>query len=100
MVYTDDARAYLGLANHQAVRHSVGEYVDGMAHTNGLESFWSLLKRGYHGTYHKMSEKHLNRYVAEFSGRFNDRDRDTLTQMGAIARGMLDRHLPYTDLTA
>ena len=54
-VYTDEAAAYQGLPNHEAVRHSVGEYVRDMAHTNGLESFWALLKRGYHGTFHKMS---------------------------------------------
>ena len=72
-VYTDDHRGYHGLPNHQSVKHSVGEYVDGMAHTNGIESFWSMLKRGYHGTYHKMSEKHLGRYVNEFSGRHNAR---------------------------
>ena len=64
--------------DHETVRHSVGEYVDGMAHTNGIESFWALLKRGYHGTYHHMSEKHLNRYVTEFAGRHNERSRDTL----------------------
>ena len=48
-VYTDEATAYKGLegVNHESVKHSVGEYVDGQAHTNGLESFWSMLKRGY-----------------------------------------------------
>ena len=45
-VYTDDHAGYHGLTNHEAVKHSVGEYVDGMAHTNGIESFWSMLKRG------------------------------------------------------
>ena len=49
-VYTDEHRAYKGLPNHQAVKHSVSEFVRDQAHTNGLESFWSLLKRGYHGT--------------------------------------------------
>ncbi len=84
-VYTDDARAYLGIdRDHHTVRHSVGEYVDGMAHTNGLESFWSLLKRGYHGTFHHLSAKHLDRYVAEFAGRHNVRDMDTEPLMGAV----------------
>ena len=55
---------------------------------------------GYHLTYIKMSEKHLDRYVAEFSSRFNDRDRDTLSQMSTIAHGMLDRRLPYAELVA
>ena len=55
-----------------------------MAHTNGIESFWAMLKRGYHGTYHKMSRKHLDRYVAEFAGRHNLRPLDTKDQMRHI----------------
>ena len=81
-VYTDDNPAYSKVRNrHKTVNHSVSQYVNGMAHTNGIESFWALLKRGYHGTYHHMSEKHLNRYVGEFSGRYNDRELDTINQM-------------------
>ena len=98
-VYTDDHAGYHGLTNHESVKHSVGEYVDGMAHTNGIESFWALLKRGYHGTYHKMSEKHLDRYVTEFSGRHNDRREDTIVQMKAITRGLVGKRLRYQDLT-
>ena len=99
-VYTDDAAAYKGMPyNHESVRHSVSEYVNGMAHTNGIESFWALLKRGYHGTYHHMSEKHLDRYVGEFAGRHNDRRSDTIDQMMAIARGMVGKKLRYADLT-
>ena len=68
-VYTDDHGGYQGMPfEHETVKHSISEYVNGMAHTNGIESFWALLKRGYHGTYHHMSEKHLGRYVGEFSG--------------------------------
>ena len=63
-VYTDDHGGYEGLSNHETVKHSVKEYVNGQAHTNGIESFWSLLKRGYYGTYHKMSPWHLDRYVS------------------------------------
>ena len=60
-VYTDDAAAYVGMnRKHEAVKHSVKEYVRGQAHTNGIESMWSMLKRGYVGTYHYMSSKHLN----------------------------------------
>ena len=99
-VYTDEAGAYDGLENHETVKHSVSEYVNGQAHTNGLESFWSLLKRGYHGTYHKMSPKHLQRYVNEFSGRHNVRCRDTIDQMTAIVRGLEGRRLRKADLTA
>ena len=61
-VYTDEATAYQGLPRpHGTVKHSVSEYVNGMAHTNGIELFWAVLKRGYHGTYHKISPKHPDR---------------------------------------
>ena len=80
-VYTDEARAYDGLENREAVKHSVAEYVRGMAHTNGVESFWSMLKRAHKGTFHKLSAKHLQRYVSEFAGRHNIRELDTLRQM-------------------
>ena len=63
--------SYQGLPNHTAVRHSIGEYVRGQAHINGMESFWSMLKRAYYGTFHRMSPKHLDRYVDEFAGRHN-----------------------------
>ena len=57
-VYTDDHKSYGGLPfDHESVKHSISEYVNGMAHTNGIESFWALLKRGYHGTFHHISEK-------------------------------------------
>ena len=99
-VYTDDHRGYHGLPNHESVKHSVGEYVDGMAHTNGIESFWALLKRGYHGTYHKMSRKHLDRYVQEFAGRHNIREEGTRVQMAEMARGMVGKRLRFCDLIA
>ena len=59
-VYTDEAKAYKGMPfNHEFVRHSTGEYVKEMAHTNGMESFWATLKRAHKGVYHKISPKHL-----------------------------------------
>ena len=98
-IYTDDHGGYQGMPfEHETVKHSISEYVNGMAHTNGIESFWALLKRGYHGTYHHMSEKHLNRYVGEFSGRHNDREVDTIDQMAAIIRGLVGKRLRYQDL--
>ena len=99
-VYTDESTSYRGLKHHATVNHGVGRYVDGMAHTNGLESFWSLMKRGYHGTYHKISPKHLDRYVGEFSGRHNDRPLDTIQQMEKIAAAMDGKRLKYVDLIA
>ena len=99
-VYTDEHPAYKGMVDieHEAVKHSVGEYVREQAHTNGIESFWSMLKRGYIGIYHQMSVKHLARYVAEFAGRNNLRDLDTIEQMAALTRGMEGRRLRYQDL--
>ena len=99
-VYTDDAKAYKGMPfEHMSVRHSVGEYVDGMAHTNGIESFWSMLKRAHKGVYHKMSAKHLQRYVNEFAGRHGIREIGTLDQMGVVAARMAGKRLMYQDLT-
>ncbi len=98
--YTDEAAAYQGLPNHATCQHSVARWVDGQAHTNGLESFWAMLKRGYHGTFHRMSVKHLHRYVNEFAGRHNIRDRDTLEQMCLLATGIVGKRLRYRDLIA
>ena len=103
-VYSDQHRGYWGLRKSgydlNQVNHSAKEYVDGMAHTNGIESFWALLKRGYYGTYHKMSPKHLHRYVDEFSGRHNIRERDTADQMAFIAKGFIGKRLRYRELVA
>ena len=100
-VYTDDHGGYSRLwldFEHSSVRHSVREFVKGQAHTNGIESFWAMLKRGYYGTYHRMSEKHLQRYVNEFSGRHNIRSLDTIDQMASVAKGMDGKRLRYKDL--
>ena len=91
--YTDEAVAYKGLLNHEAVQHSIGKWVDGLAHTSGIESSWAMLKRGYHGTYHRMSVQHLHRYIQEFSGRHNLRDQDTLDQMRDLVAGMVGKRL-------
>ena len=100
-VYSDDALVYETLPNpHKAVNHSALEYVRGDVHTNGMESLWSMLKRAYQGTFHKMSEKHLDRYVREFAGKHNLRDMDTLDIMGAIVLGMDGKRLKYTQLIA
>ena len=82
------------------MKHSVGEYVRGLAHTNGVESFWSMLKRAHKGVYHQLSAKHLQRYVSEFAGRQNVRGLDTLAQMQAVVMGMVGRRLMYRDLVA
>lgn len=98
---TDDASAYVGIDRpHETVKHSVGEYVCEQAHTNGLESFWAPMKRGFIGVYHNMSPKHLQRYVHEFASRHNNRLKDTLDQMTGVATGMVGKRLKYIDLIA
>ena len=102
-VYTDESAAYNSLGSsfdHEAVNHSAGEYVRDQAHINGMESFWSMLKRAHQGTFHKISPKHLNRYVTEFAGKHNNRDADTAAQMAAVAAGLVGCRLMYRDLTA
>ena len=97
-LYTDEATAYDDLKNHEAVKHSAKEYVRDQIHTNGIESFWSMVKRGYVGTYHRMSFEHLFRYVTEFEARHNCRDLDTEQQLILMVRGGDGRVLPYADL--
>jgi len=99
-VYTDDFRSYQGLEdyNHESVRHSISEYVRDQAHTNGIESFWALLKRGYYGTFHWMSGKHLNRYVDEFSTRFNNRHMSSEQHLNYILFNSQNKKLSYSEL--
>ncbi len=85
---------------HESVRHSVGEYVRDIASTQGIESFWATLKRAHKGTFHKISPKHLQRYVNEFAGKHNIRDQDTIDQMNAVIAGMVGKRLMYRDLVA
>ena len=92
----DLTRDFIMMADfqHDSVRHSVGEYVSGMAHTDGAESFWALLKQGHYRTHHSMSAKHLYRYIDEFSTRHNTRKRGMLAKIeqtiaGAPARNCI-----------
>jgi len=63
----------VGYKQHGTIKHSRRQYVHGNVHTNSIESFWALFKRNYHGTYHSMSKKHLQRYIDEVVFRFNNR---------------------------
>jgi transposase-like protein len=101
-ILTDEHRGYIGLKDrlHHTVCHSMGEYVNGQAHTNGIESFWSLFKRGYHGTFHHISKKHMHRYVDEFAGRHNIRYKNTMDQMSDVVKGFDNKRLRYKDLIA
>lgn len=85
---------------HKTVNHSTSEYVNDMAHTNGIESFRALLKRGCHGTHHHMSHKHLFRYVNEFSSRYGLRETDTLEAMSQTVARMVGRSVTYRQITA
>ena len=101
-VYTDDSTAsYETLpCDHDSVKHSLSEYVKGDVHANGIESLWSMLKRAHKGVFHKMSAKHLDRYVQEFAGRHNVRELDTIEQMHSM-RGCMDgKRLTYETLIA
>lgn len=100
MVYTDDSKIYARLPRHRSVNHSRGQYVDGSCHTNRIESFWALFKRGHYGTYHQISPQHLHRYITEFCGRHNMRHLTAGERIGRVAAALDGRHLPYAELVA
>ena len=117
-VYTDGSYVYDNVGalgyKHETVIHSRGQYVRQSAvyspakkqyvqkviTTNGIESFWAMVKRGYKGVYHYMSQKHLDRYGAEFAGRHNIRSEDTIAQMKILVQSMEGKRLRYSDLVA
>lgn len=102
-VVTDEFSAYRGLTGkgyiHHTVNHSAGEYVRHFCiHTNGIESFWALLKRGHYGIYHYMSQKHLHRYVNEFAFRQNTREAGTMGFIDQTIGRMIGKRLTYKGL--
>ncbi len=100
-VYTDEHSGYAGLdRDHETVCHSVGEFVREMAHINGVESFWATLKRAHKGVYHKISKRHLDRYVSDFAGKHNVRCADTIDQLERVAASMAGKRLTYAALVA
>lgn len=83
-VMTDEWKSYNSINekyNHSVVQHSTGEYVNGNIHTNTLEGFWSLLKRGVIGQYHHVTPKYLNKYVDEFCFRYNERENESIFEL-------------------
>ncbi|PIW55629.1 MAG: IS1595 family transposase ISRhba1 [Sphingomonadales bacterium CG12_big_fil_rev_8_21_14_0_65_65_10] len=103
-VTTDEHGAYQGLRSegfrHFTVNHSAGEYVrDLCIHTNGIESFWALLKRGHYGVFHYMSPKHLHRYVSEFAFRQNTAQDGTMRFIEKTIARMVGKRLTYRGLT-
>ena len=102
-IYTDDLKSYIGIGDHdtrhETVNHSAEERVIGEVHTNTIEGVWSLFKRSIMGSFHKISAKHMDRYLEELEWRFNNRDnpnifRDTLSRI--VNTGKLE----YRDLVA
>lgn len=100
-LYSDDLRSYDGLEGqyaHQVTDHAVA-YVDGQVHTNGMENFWSLLKRGLHGTYVSVEPFHLFRYLDEQAFRFNNRrELNDADRFSLAITGIVGRRLMYKDL--
>jgi hypothetical protein len=97
---SDEGGARVGhaFAKHATVNHSIGEYVRGDAHTNTIEGYFSILKRGIIGTYHHVSPKHLKRYLAEFDFRYNERAAlgvEDEARADKLVRGIVGKRLTY-----
>lgn len=104
IVYTDEGATSKGLGRlfekHESVNHSIGEYVRGDAHTNTIEGYFSILKRGIHGVYHHVSQQHLKRYLAEFDFRYNERAAlgvNDQARADRLIRGIVGKRLMYKD---
>ena len=101
-IMTDENAAYRGIGaefagGHGAVRHSVGQYVDGDNHTNTAEGVFSIIKRGMYGVYHNVSKRHLPRYLAEFDFRYNTRQTDDGGRVEAALAGAVGKRLMYRE---
>jgi transposase-like protein len=103
-LHTDEASAYQGLDgmfySHETINHSQGEYVRGNVSTNGIESVWAVMKRGLHGIYHHASDKHLSRYVNEFTFRLNDGNvkRHTIDRLNSFVSAAAGCRITYQEL--
>ena len=106
ILYTDNHGGYKGIGGvfygHESVNHSAREYVNGMAHTNGIESVWSVIKRGFNGVYHHWSQKHCRQYVNEFAFRLNEGNcsRDTQDRLDDLFKAMAGKTITFKSLTA
>ena len=99
-LYSDALKSYDGLDTdfaHQVVDHAI-EYVNGNIHTNGLENFWSLLKRALRGTYVSVEPYHLHRYLGEQVARFNDRKLTDAERFTTVMRQIVGKRLTWNDL--
>ena len=107
VLYTDESRLYGGMAaifaDHATVNHTSGEYARGVVHSNTIESYFSIFKRGMRGTYQHCAEKHLHRYLAEFDFRHNRRVAvgiDDLARADQILGGIVGKRLTYQTTSA
>lgn len=99
-VYTDLWRSYIGLSDeyaHEVIDHAE-KYVEGRVHTNGIENFWSLLKRGLHGTYVSVDPFHLFRYLDDRAFTYNLRDRDDYGRFETVLGAITGRRLTWAEL--
>ncbi|HVZ61941.1 MAG TPA: IS1595 family transposase [Terriglobales bacterium] len=105
-LYSDDHIVFSDLDGlffrHEAVNHSAGEYARGAASTNSIESVWAVLKRGVYGVYHKVTPKHLSRYLNEFSFRLNEGNvkRHSLERLDSMVAAIAGKRLTFKELTA
>jgi transposase-like protein len=101
-LHTDEFAAYRGLTGfiHETVNHGASEFVRDGVTTNGIESVWAVLKRGIYGTFHHVSDKHLGRYVDEFTFRLNEGnvERHTLQRLESFVDGTSGKRLTYRRL--
>jgi len=106
MIHSDEHAGYRGLGGlffgRETVNHSAGEYSRDGVHTNGIESVWAVMKRGLHGVYHHASDKHLGRYVSEFTFRLNEGNvkRHTFQRLNDLIAAAGRRRITYKELTA
>ncbi len=99
---TDEAPQYQGIGSefkggHDTVKHSAKEYVRGDVHTNTVEGYFSIVKRGLNGIYHSVSKKHLHRYLAEYEFRYNRRRMDDGQRTVAAIQAADGKRLRYRE---
>jgi len=102
VIYSDELKSYAGLSaeyDHSVINHAV-EYVNGNIHTNGMENFWSLLKRGLHGTYVSVEPFHLFRYIDEQAFRYNNRkNMNDADRFNLAVSQIVGKRLTYAEVT-
>jgi transposase-like protein len=100
-IFSDELKSYEGLEadyQHAVINHAI-EYANGNVHTNGMENFWSLLKRALHGTYISVEPFHLFRYIDEESCRFNNRNMNDAERFAVVVSSVGGKRLTYAELT-